>query len=124
MTGRPCRRTPDAGLASVLVLSLSAVLALVSTVAVALAGVAVTRHRAASAADLAALAASDLSDRGAGAACAAAARIVESALGTAGELTRCQVAGPGEPVEVEVRVRPGGRLGTFGRAAAAARAGP
>lgn len=114
----------EAGLASVLVLALTSVLALLATAAVALGQVAVLRHRAASAADLAALAASDRSALGPTAACAAAARLVTRDLGPRGELTRCEVPGPGLVVSVTTRIRPAGLLGTLGAAEATALAGP
>ncbi len=117
-------RSDDQGVASILLLALSSVLALVASVAVALAGVGVVRHQAASAADLAALAAADLADQGVGPACATAQRLVHHTLGERGEVTRCALlGGPDEEVEVVVRVRPAGPLGRLGRATATARAG-
>jgi secretion/DNA translocation related TadE-like protein len=109
----------DRGSATVLVLSLASVLVLLSAVTAALGAVAVTRHRAASAADLAALAAADRALDGVGQACAAAARVT---LAVAAELESCRLRG--EVAEVVVAVRPPGRLGELGRARARARAGP
>lgn len=109
----------QAGFASVLVLFLATVVVLVASVVVALGAVAVSRHRAASAADLGALAAADRTPQGAQVACAAATRVV-TAVG--GRLTTCRLSG--SDAEVEVAVRPPGPLGTFGTARARARAGP
>jgi secretion/DNA translocation related TadE-like protein len=109
----------DRGSASLLVLSLAGVLALVAMLAVAAGSVAVARHRAASAADLAALAGADRSLQGPGPVCAAATRAAER---VAAELTACRLAG--DVVEVVVTVRPPGPLGALGSARAVARAGP
>lgn len=109
----------DSGSATVVVLGLAAVLAVVASVAVAVAAVAVARHRAASAADLAALAAADRSLRGHAVACAAAAR---AATKGSAVLRRCSV--DGDVVLVVAGVRPPGVLGRFGEVRAAARAGP
>jgi secretion/DNA translocation related TadE-like protein len=95
---------------------------LVVLVALLLAGlgaVAVTRHRAASAADLAALAAADVALQGPEVACAAAARAAQRG---ATALTACRL--DGDIVEVVVVLRPGGVLGRLGEARAVARAGP
>lgn len=109
----------DAGSASVLLLSLTAVLGLVAALFSLLGGVAVARHRAAAAADLSALAAAGLALDGAGPACAAADRIA-SAQGAV--LLACAV--DGEIVQVRVGIRPGGLPGRLGLARASARAGP
>lgn len=112
-------RDGDAGFASVLVLSLSTVLALVACVLVALGAVANSRHRAASAADLGALAAASRALQGTGVACALARRVVQEA-GTA--MTGCRIVG--DLAEVEVELRPVGALGALGVARGRARAGP
>jgi len=111
--------TGERGSATVLVLAMAALLALVAVLLSALGAVAVTRHRAASTADLAALAAADVAVRGADVACAAAAR---AAVRGAAELQDCRV--DGDVVEVVVVQRPGGVLGRLGAARAVARAGP
>ncbi len=117
-------RGDDRGFAGVVLLALSAVLALVAALAVALGSVAVARHQAASAADLGALAASDLSDQGPGPACAAAARVVRAALGARAVVARCALLGGDQGlVEVVVSVRPAGALDQLGAATATARAG-
>ncbi|MCW2715978.1 MAG: rane protein [Frankiales bacterium] len=110
---------PDAGVATVLVLALAGVLALLGAGTASLAAVAVARQRAASAADLAALAAAERAAEGRPAACARArrvARLVDA------ELLTCSVAG--EVVDLVVQVRPAGQLGRLGAASARARAGP
>lgn len=109
----------DRGSASLLVLSLAGVLALVAMLAVGVGAVAVARHRAAAAADLAALAGADRSLQGAGPACAAATR---AARRVAAALTACRL--DGDVVEVVATVRPPGPLGALGSARAVARAGP
>lgn len=76
----------------------------------------IARHRAASAADLAALAAASAAVRGSGAPCAAA---VEIAAAGAGRVDSCEVSG------WEVRVVVSAAAGVLGqRATARARAGP
>lgn len=103
----------DRGFATVAVLGLGAVLLALAVLVSALGTVAVARHRAASAADLAALAgARHVVDGGA---CRAAAR---TALAQAAALESCRVDGPSVSVQVGVRV------GTWGTARARARAGP
>jgi secretion/DNA translocation related TadE-like protein len=109
----------DAGSGTVLVLALSAVLALAGTVFVAVAAVAVARHRAASAADRAALAAADRALAGPVPACAAALR---AAAGVEAVLLRCRL--DGDVADVVVALRPPGPLGGLGRATSRARAGP
>jgi secretion/DNA translocation related TadE-like protein len=99
----------------VLVLALTAVLVVVLAGVVALAQVAVVRHRAATAADLAALAAAGRVLEGATAACRAAADL---ATAQGAELTECRFSG--SVVDVAVRVR----LTDRGAAQARARAGP
>lgn len=109
----------DRGSGTVLVLCLAAVLTATTAVLVALGAAAVTRHRAASAADLAALAAADRVLEGEAVACAAAERTL-TGLGAA--VTSCRV--DGDRATVVVSVRPGGPLGRLGAARAVARAGP
>ena len=120
--GRPVRRSArdrDAGVAAVLVLALSAVLALVGSVTVTLAAVAVARQRAASVADLAALAAAQASLRGPVEACAQATRV---AMLSDAFLRSCSLEG--DVAVVVAEVRPPGVLGGLGSASARARAGP
>lgn len=109
----------DDGVATVLVLGLTALLVLVASVAVALAGVSVARQRAASAADLSALAAAHAVLAGPTVACGRAALLTER---VGGRLSSCQV--DGDVVRVVVDVRPEGLLGRLGAASARARAGP
>lgn len=115
------RRLPcgEAGVGGVLVLALSAVLALGGMTATALAAVAVARARAASAADLAALAAASTAREGASPACAAAAR---TAAAVGARVQQCTLTG--SVADVLVVVRPPGALGRLGEASARARAGP
>ncbi len=102
-----------------LVLALAALLVLVTLLLAGLGGVAVTRHRAAAAADLAALAGADVALQGADVACAAAAHAARRG---AAQLAECRLEG--DVVEVAVLLRPGGALGRLGQARAVARAGP
>jgi len=103
----------------VLVLALASVLALIACVLVALAVAGTTRHRAAVAADLGAIAAAGRALQGPAAACALADQVVRA---QGGELTGCWV--DGEVSEIEVSVRPGGTVGMLGVARGRARAGP
>lgn len=109
----------DGGLATVLVLSLAAVLVLLGAVTSAVAAVAVARARAASAADLSALAAAAVTLEGPAAACERAERLASRA---GARLTSCQV--DGDLVQVVAQVRPPGPIGRLGTASARARAGP
>lgn len=113
------RRGDDRGSASVLVLSLLAVLALVGGLLVAAGVLVVTRHRAGSAADLAALAAAARVLDGPGVACAAADRVARA---VGASVTGCALQEGGAVVTVEV-LPPGG-LAALGPARAVARAGP
>ena len=113
------RDAGDAGAASVLVLALASVLALIACVLVALAVAGTSRHRAAVAADLGALAAAGRALQGPAAACAIADQVVRA---QGGQLTGCRV--DGEISEIEVSVRPGGTVGMLGAARGRARAGP
>ncbi len=116
---RGARSDPDAGVATVLVLALAGVLALLGACTASLAAVAVARQRAASAADLSALAAAEEAFQGQAAACSRASRIA----GLVGaELLTCSVTG--DVVDLVVQVRPAGELGRLGAASARARAGP
>ncbi|MDT7546087.1 MAG: hypothetical protein QOE99_2197, partial [Actinomycetota bacterium] len=99
----------DRGSATVLVLALAVSLAVIGGLASAVGAVAVARHRASSAADLAALAAADRALAGPAAACAAAAR---AARAVSAVLESCRLTG--EVVAVEVAVRPPGALGSWG----------
>ena len=116
MTGASSER----GSATVWVLALAAVLALVATAAVLGGVAAVARHRAAGAADLAALAAAGRLVLGDRTGCAVAAEV---AARNGARLSGCRLAGDGV-VEVEVRVPV--RLGRLGvhTATGRARAGP
>jgi secretion/DNA translocation related TadE-like protein len=112
-------RRDDAGAATVLVLALCSVVLLAGSVAAGLGAVAVARHRAASAADLAALAAAARVLEGRDAACAAATRTARAAGAT---VRSCRLEG-WEAV-VEAAVVPPGRVGALGTAVVSARAGP
>jgi secretion/DNA translocation related TadE-like protein len=119
MSGRR-RPAGDRGSATVWVVALSGVLAAIG-VAVLLVGAAVVgRHRAAGAADLAALAGAESAVRGRPDACAAAERVAGA---NGARLTGCTVD-PGAVVDVAVEVHV--RLGPLGTrsATARARAGP
>ena len=112
--------SPERGSATVWVLALAAVLALVATAAVLAGMAAVARHRAAGAADLAALAAAGRHVLGDRTACSVAAEV---AAGNGARLSGCGVAADGVvEVEVQVTVRLG-RLGVH-TAIGRARAGP
>lgn len=97
------------------IIALTAVFALL----VAAGSAAVTRHRAESAADLAALAAATHAVSGADDPCGRARWVADR---MRAELTACLL--DGWEVSVAVAVRPGGPLIGFGQARAAARAGP
>lgn len=109
----------ERGSGTVLVLGVMALLLLVGFAASALGGVGVARHQAASAADLAALAAAGRAAEGGAAACTAAGRVAAAA---GAELAQCSL--DGVVAEVVAVVRPAGWLGGLGRASARARAGP
>ncbi len=102
-----------------MVLGLAAVLLLCGAVATALAAVAVTRHRAASAADLSALAAAGAVLEGPEVACDRA-RTLAAQVGAL--VTHCRV--DGDRVDVVAQVRPAGPLGHLGAASVRAAAGP
>lgn len=115
-------RARDAGSATVLVLGLACVLAALGALLTALGSVAVARHRAAVAADLAALAAAGRALEGDQAACAYAGQVAGAQDAV---LVSCTFVGElGDTVEVQVLVRPPGRVGGLGSVTARARAGP
>jgi secretion/DNA translocation related TadE-like protein len=107
----------ERGSATVWVLALAGVLALVGAAAVLVGAAVVARHRATAAADLAALAAAGRELAGHARACAAAEEI---AAANAAEVISCTV-GAGAVVEVAVRVRV--ELGGLGVHSATARPG-
>ena len=109
----------EAGTATAMVLGLAAVLVLCGTVATALAGVAVARQQAASAADLSALAAAAAVLHGPEVACGRA-RALAAEVGAV--LSSCAVHG--DRVDVVAQVRPSGPLGRLGTASVRAAAGP
>jgi secretion/DNA translocation related TadE-like protein len=109
----------DRGSGTVLVLAVSAVLLLIAMVLVGVGTVGVARHRAASAADLAALAAADRALSGQATACAAAGRVAHAA---GAVLRECRLTG--DVAQVLATFRPAGPLGRLGVARALARAGP
>lgn len=109
----------DRGSATIWLVGLAALIGLVTVAALVQGSAVVARHRAAAAADLAALAAAVRVSEGADAACAAAKGI---AARNGGSLTRCVLSG--DDVEIDV-TRPL-MLGSLGSwvAMARARAGP
>jgi len=113
------RADADRGSATVLVLALCLVVALAGGVVATLGTVAVARHRAESAADLAALAAADRAASGVGPACAAAS---SAAVAVGARLLRCGL--DGDVAMVTVAVRAAGPAAGLGTARATARAGP
>lgn len=117
---RAGRRCPgDRGSAGILVLALAFVVALVGALAASVGAVAVARHRAASAADLAALAAADRVLQGPSVACAAAG---VAARAVSARLDSCRLEG--DVADVVVAVRPAGAVGSWGVARSHSRAGP
>lgn len=100
-------------------LAISMVLFAAGCFATTVATVSVGRHQAASAADLAALAAAGKALEGQPAACRAAAVVTAAVRAT---LLACSLQG--EIAEVTVERRPMGRLGQWGAAHSTARAGP
>lgn len=109
----------DRGSGSVWVLTACIALAAVAVGAVAVGSAVVARHRAAAAADLAALAAAQRQLAAAGAPCAAA---TEIATAMDAEVVRCELTGDVVDVVVTVDLRIGSW--SAGRAEAQARAGP
>lgn len=110
----------DGGYASVVVLSLCVVLALLGAVGVAGGSVAVARHRAAAAADAAALAAAARALEGEVVACRAAAEVSRA---QGGRVLHCAL-GSDDVAEVLVAVRPDGPAARLGQSRVRARAGP
>ncbi|MGR6967291.1 Rv3654c family TadE-like protein [Geodermatophilus sp. URMC 61] len=110
----------ERGSATVWVAALAGVLAAIGVAAVLVGAAVVARHRATTAADLAALAGAEHAVRGEPGACAAAGEVAGA---NGARLTACTV-GDGAVVEVGVAVPV--RLGPLGvsRAGARARAGP
>lgn len=113
------RMTDDEGVATVFALVFLVVLATVTMVVGGVGVVLVARHRAMSAADLAALSVTSRALEGEEVACAAG-RAVAAAQGA--RLVACHLE-PDLDAEVRVAVRPPGRLGTFGELVVVARAG-
>lgn len=109
----------ERGSGTVLALGFVAVLVLAGVTATALATVGVARHRAASAADLAVLAAASKAASGSGVACEAARSTAQLA---GARITACTLEGA--VAEVAVALRPSGWIGTVGEATGRARAGP
>jgi secretion/DNA translocation related TadE-like protein len=112
-------RRSDAGAATIAALATCAVLALVAGVLAEVGLAAVTRHRAAFAADAAAIAAATHVSDGPAAACAAAERTLS---GDGARLVSCTVDGPF--ALVRDRVAAAGWLAWAGSATGVARAGP
>ena len=110
----------ERGSATVWAVALAGVLAAVGLAAVLVGAAVVARHRAASAADLAALAAASRAVAGDPAACATADEVAQA---NGAALTTCAV---GDGAVVEVTVEVGVLLGPLGTrsASAVARAGP
>jgi secretion/DNA translocation related TadE-like protein len=113
------RTDRDAGMATVTVLALGGVASAAVVVGVLLGGIVAARHRAAAAADFAAIAAAERSYAGSAAACRSAAQI---AAANRAEVEWCQLSG--RTAEVRVRVRVAGPFARLGPARATARAGP
>jgi secretion/DNA translocation related TadE-like protein len=113
------RQPEDQGFVTVAVAGLIAVLLSVTSAVALIGGVAVARHRAATAADLAALAAATHALEGPSAACRAAGAV---AVAHRAQLSRCELLG--SDATVEVRISPRGPLGRWGSARGVARAGP
>ena len=119
MTRPPVDARADGGFATVWAAGAVAVLALLLGIGLALGSAVTARHRAAAAADLAALAAAGRSVHGQGPACERAGRV---AAGSGGRIASCRLDGWDALVEVHVPVR----LPLLGQvsATARARAGP
>ena len=109
----------DEGFVTVAVVGLATALALIASLVVALGAVAVARHQAASAADLAALAGAQHALEGQAVACAAATAVARA---QGARLASCALTGL--DVRLVAVVRPEGRLGEMGEARATAVAGP
>ena len=112
-------RREDGGFVTIAVVGLLLVLLCFGGLTATLGSIAVLRHRAAAAADLAALAAAKHAIEGPQVACAAASTVARA---QGADLRSCQLEG-WEAV-VTVRITGGGRLAGLGRAHGKARAGP
>jgi secretion/DNA translocation related TadE-like protein len=117
--GDACARSRDAGLATVWAAGAIAALCTVAVLVCWLGAAALARHRAAGAADLAALAAAGRAGQGTDLACAGA-NWVTGRMNV--RLVTCRLVGLDALVEVESALP--GALARFGSAAAHARAGP
>lgn len=115
---RRARSAADQGFVTVAMLALTAVVLALGAFLVALGEVQVVRHRAAAAADLAALAGGRHLLEGAAAPCSAARQV---AVAQQARILAC--TSTGRAVTVRVEVRPAGLLGRYGGASATARAG-
>jgi secretion/DNA translocation related TadE-like protein len=113
------KQQDDAGFVAVATAGLILVLVCVAALLASLGAVAVARHRAASAADLAALAGAHHALEGVGPACQVARRVAEA---QGAHLDSCVLEG--QQVLLAVSVRPAGRIGELGVARARAKAGP
>lgn len=107
------------GFVTLAVTGLVVVLAAVTVLLAGIGTVALARHRAATAADLGALAAATRAVRGEDEACAAAGAVVRA---HGAVLSSCRLQG--WDAHVVATVRPAGQLGRWGLARARARAGP
>jgi secretion/DNA translocation related TadE-like protein len=115
------RAAPDEGAGTVLAVGVVALLGTLILAGSALGAAVVSRHQAASAADLAALAGADRAlGRAAGEPCQAAANVARA---NSTELTACRVDADGS-VTVTVQVRLPSPWTTLGQAQARSRAGP
>lgn len=113
------RLARDAGVAAPLVLAMASLLALVAMALASLAAVAVARQRAASAADLSAIAAAQSALEGQAPACARATALARRVNAS---VLSCRLEG--DVAVVVAAVRPPGPLGRLGTATSQARAGP
>ena len=109
----------EAGFATIVVLGLAGALLAFGALLASLGAVAVARHRAAAAADLAALAAAGHLIDGTDQACSAASSVARDQGAT---LLTC--ISDGRTVTVVAEARPPGSLGRLGAARSTARAGP
>jgi secretion/DNA translocation related TadE-like protein len=112
-------RGQDRGVATLWAAGAMSVVLAVMVVGINLGAAASSRHRAETAADLAALAAASHAGDGEAAACAHGARVAH---GMSARLVSCRLAGWEAAVEIEVR--PSLALGSWGVAHGRARAGP
>ena len=111
--------TADRGSASVYVLAAAAVVLLAGEAGATVGSAVVARHRAASAADLGALAAAARVVFGPGSACVTATRVVHA---NGARLDACRFDGPASLVTASAQ--PAGPALRWGRASVSARAGP